>query len=297
MNPVNLDGKLIAQVIKNEIKSLIENKFSDEVKPGLVAILVNDNPASRIYLNSKTKSCAEVGIYSKIIELPVSTSESELIDLIKQLNENDKFHGILVQQPLPPHINTNRINEIISPEKDVDGFNPINMGKLLIGDECFVPCTPAGILELISRYGIAVDGKHCVIIGRSNIVGKPLAALLIQKSKRANATVTICHSGTKNVENFTRSADILVTAMGFPMFLKENMVKENSVVIDVGINRIEDRTSAKGYKIVGDVDFENVSKKVSYITPVPGGVGPMTIAMLLKNTVEAAMKISGIKNV
>lgn len=297
MSAIILDGKKIFQEIKDEIQLEVKNDFKGDVRPGLVTIIVGNNPASRIYVNSKAKACAEVGMYSEVIELSESTSENELLDLIRKLNEDSKFHGILVQQPLPHHIDTMKINETINPDKDVDGFHPINVGRLLLGEECFVPCTPAGIVELMNRYKIQVSGKHVVIIGRSNIVGKPLSALLIQKNKTLNATVTICHSGTKNIEEFTRIADIVITAMGSPFFLKENMVKENSVVIDVGINRIEDSSSSKGYKIVGDVDFENVSKKVNYITPVPGGIGPMTIAMLLKNVLFAAKRIEGIVNV
>ncbi|MEJ5305415.1 MAG: bifunctional methylenetetrahydrofolate dehydrogenase/methenyltetrahydrofolate cyclohydrolase FolD [Ignavibacteria bacterium] len=291
-----LDGKNTAALIRNRIKEIIEKDFKPRnFQPGLVAIIVGKNPASKIYVNSKAKACQEVGIFSKVIELEESISQNELVDLIKQLNINPKYHGILVQQPLPPHINTQFVNESIDPDKDVDGFHPVNMGKLLLGEECFVPCTPLGIIELLKHYKIDLSGKDVVIIGRSNIVGKPLAAMLMQKNKFTNATVTICHSATKDISFYTKNADIVIAAIGKSEFLKADMIKENAIVIDVGINRVEDLNSEKGYRIVGDVKFDEVSEKASYITPVPGGVGPMTIAMLLKNTLIASSKFYGLE--
>lgn len=295
MNATILDGKKISQIIKDEIKKIISEKFLPKnLRPGLAAIIVGDNPASKVYVSSKAKACEEVGIKSKVYQLDKNTSQNELIKLIEELNDDPEIHGILVQQPLPDKINENLINEIIDPRKDVDGFHPINLGRLLIGEECFVPCTPLGIIELLTRYDISLEGKNVVVIGRSNIVGKPLAALLMQKNKKTNATVTVCHSATKNIEEFTRKAEVVIAAMGKPEFLNSSMIKENSIVVDVGINRIEDVNSQKGYRIVGDVKFDDVIQKAAYLTPVPGGVGPMTISMLLKNTLIAGSKILGI---
>lgn len=291
-----LDGKNTSALIRNEIKKIIDREYKPRnFQPGLVAILVGNNPASKIYVSSKVKACGEVGIYSKVIELEEATSQNDLIDIIKQLNINPKFHGILVQQPLPKHINTEVVNETIEPSKDVDGFHPVNMGKLLLGEPCLKPCTPLGIIELLKHYQIDLSGKNVVVIGRSNIVGKPLAAMLIQKNKFTNATVTICHSATKDISFFTKNADVVIAAIGKPEFLKAEMIKDDAVVIDVGINRVEDLNSKKGYRIVGDVKFDEVCEKASYITPVPGGIGPMTIAMLLKNTLIASSKIYGLE--
>lgn len=296
MSATILDGKKISQLIKDEIKKIISEKFlPNNLRPGLAAIIVGDNPASKVYVSSKARACEEVGIKSKVFQLDKNTSQNELIKLIEELNVDPEIHGILVQQPLPDKINTNLINEIIDPRKDVDGFHPVNLGRLLIGEECFVPCTPLGIIELLTRYDISLAGNNVVVIGRSNIVGKPLAALLMQKNKRTNATVTVCHSATKNIEEFTRKADVVIAAMGKPEFLSSSMIKENSIVVDVGINRIEDVNSQKGYRIVGDVKFEDVVQKAAYLTPVPGGVGPMTISMLLKNTLIASSKFFGIE--
>lgn len=296
MSATILDGKKISQLIKDEIKKIISEKFlPNNLRPGLAAIIVGDNPASKVYVSSKARACEEVGIKSKVFQLDKNTSQNELIKLIEELNVDPEIHGILVQQPLPDKINTNLINEIIDPRKDVDGFHPVNLGRLLIGEECFVPCTPLGIIELLTRYDISLAGNNVVVIGRSNIVGKPLAALLMQKNKRTNATVTVCHSATKNIEEFTRKADVVIAAMGKPEFLSSSMINENSIVVDVGINRIEDVNSQKGYRIVGDVKFEDVVQKAAYLTPVPGGVGPMTISMLLKNTLIASSKFFGIE--
>jgi len=283
-----LDGKKTASEIRGELKTEI-SKLVEQGKniPGLVAILVGENPASEIYVRSKAKDCEEIGMRSKVEKLPSDTSETRLLDLVKQYNEDKNFHGILVQLPLPKHIDEEKIIEAISPKKDVDGFHPISIGNLVIGKDTFVSCTPAGIHELLMRYKIETKGRHVVVVGRSNIVGKPIANIMLQKKDGANSVVTICHSAAKDISDYTRQADILIAAIGSPKFIKKDMVKEGVVVVDVGINRIEDKSSSKGYKIVGDVDFDEVASKCSYITPVPGGVGLMTRAMLLKNTFKA----------
>ncbi|MDP4197819.1 MAG: tetrahydrofolate dehydrogenase/cyclohydrolase catalytic domain-containing protein, partial [Bacteroidota bacterium] len=259
--------------------------------PGLVTILVGNSPASLSYINSKSKGCIEVGMYSKVDRLPEDISEKELLSLVEAYNNDDKIHGILVQLPLPKHIDENKVIDAISPEKDVDGFHPVSLGNLVIGKDTFYPCTPAGIQELLKRYNIETKGKHVVVVGRSNIVGKPIANIMLQKKEYANAVVTVCHSAAKDLNQYTRSADILIAAIGVPGFIKADMVKEGVVVIDVGINRVEDSTRPKGYRVVGDVDFDSVAPKASYITPVPGGVGLMTIAMLLLNTMKAYSRI------
>nr|HPI37229.1 tetrahydrofolate dehydrogenase/cyclohydrolase catalytic domain-containing protein [Ignavibacteriaceae bacterium] len=270
-----IDGKKVAADIREELKVEI-NKLKAEGKkvPGLVAILVGENPASQIYVNSKAKACNEIGMLSKIEKLDASVTEDELISVVNSYNENNDFHGILVQLPLPKHINENKVINAISPEKDVDGFHPANVGNLVIGNETLFPCTPAGIQELLKRYNIPTKGKHLVVVGRSNIVGKPIANIMLQKKEFANCVVTVCHSAAGDLSRFTLDADILVAAIGIPNFIKENMVKEGALVIDVGINRVDDPSTKKGYKVVGDVDFEAVSPKTSFITPVPGGVGP-----------------------
>jgi methylenetetrahydrofolate dehydrogenase (NADP+)/methenyltetrahydrofolate cyclohydrolase len=286
-----LDGKKIAQDIRNELKSDIEKLKSDGKDiPGLVAILVGDNPASESYVKGKAKACEEIGMRAKTERFPSDMKENDLLQLIESYNNNKKFHGILVQLPLPKHIDEDKVIEAISPKKDVDGFHPISVGNLVIGKPAFRSCTPAGIQELLIRYKIETKGKHLVVLGRSNIVGKPIANIMLQKKEFANAIVTVCHSAAPDVSYYTKQADILVAAIGSPKFVKAYMVKDGVVVIDVGINRVEDKSATKGYRLVGDVDFEEVSKKASYITPVPGGVGPMTIAMLLKNTYEGFIK-------
>lgn len=291
METIILDGKLVAQTIKNEIKEkTFELQSKKNVTPGLALLLVGDNPASKVYVNSKAKTCEELGLMSIIYELPTNTSEESVLKIIKEWNSNDTIHGILVQLPLPKHISENKVIEAISPEKDVDGFHPINFGKLVLGLDGFVPCTPAGIIEIMKFYNIKPDKKNVVVIGRSNIVGKPMLNLLYQKREWSNATVTICHTGTQNLHYYTQNADIIIAAMGFPYFLKAEHIKEGAVIIDVGINRIEDKTKKSGYRLVGDVDFENCFPKCSAITPVPGGVGPLTIAMLMSNTLKAASK-------
>ncbi len=286
-----LDGKKIAKDIREELKTDIQ-KLKDEGKnvPGLVAIIVGDDHASKIYVKSKGKACDEIGMRSKTEEIPDSISEEELLKLIESYNNNRDYHGILVQFPLPEHISEEKVSEAISPQKDVDGFHPISVGKLVIGKDTFHSCTPAGIQELLIRYDIDTKGKHIVVLGRSNIVGKPIANIMLQKKEHANSIVTICHSAAPDVSYYTKQADILIAAIGVPEFVKSDMVKEGVVVIDVGINRVKDESKPKGYRLVGDVAFEEVMQKASYITPVPGGVGPMTIAMLLKNTYEGYIK-------
>jgi methylenetetrahydrofolate dehydrogenase (NADP+)/methenyltetrahydrofolate cyclohydrolase len=289
-----IDGKKIAADIREEIKYKIAALIkAGKNVPGLVTILVGEDPGSQIYVNNKGKACLHVGMRSKSEKLNDSVSEKELLDLVRYYNENKDYHGILVQLPLPKHINEDKIIEAISPTKDVDGFHPISIGNLVIGKDSFVSCTPLGVQELLKRYKIETSGKHVVVLGRSNIVGKPVALLLLQKKENANAIVTICHSASKDLSQYTKTADILIAAIGQPGFVKEDMVKEGVVVIDVGINRIKDSTHPKGSRVVGDVDFIGVSKKASYITPVPGGVGPMTIAMLLQNTYKAYNKYEG----
>lgn len=287
-----LDGKKIAADIKSELKLKVQKLREQNLKPpGLAAILVGDNPASQVYVKSKGKSCDEIGYNSRIETLSENISEVELLAVVKRYNEDENFHGILVQLPLPKQIDENKIINAISPQKDVDGFHPFNVGELVIGNETLYPCTPAGIQEILKRYDIETKGKHVVILGRSNIVGKPIANILLQKKKFANAVVTVCHSAAKDLKRFTLQADILIAALGSPNFVTADMIKDGAVVIDVGINRIPDENAPKGYKIVGDVLFDEVSKKSSFITPVPGGVGPMTIAMLLQNTFLAYSKI------
>ena len=289
-----IDGKKTASEIRSELKIEI-SKLAQLGKniPGLVAILVGESPASEIYVRSKAKACEEIGMRSKVEKLSANIDEEELLALVRKYNNDNNYHGILVQLPLPKHISEDKVIETISPQKDVDGFHPISIGNLVIGKDTFVSCTPAGIQELLTRYKIETKGKHVVVLGRSNIVGKPIANIMLQKKEGANSIVTICHSATKNISFYTRQADILIAAIGSPNFVKSDMVKEGVVVIDVGINRVEDKNSKKGYRVVGDVEFDSVAPLTSFITPVPGGVGPMTIAMLLKNTFKAYMKIGG----
>ena len=289
-----IDVKKTAQDIRTELKIKIDKlKAAAKGVPGLVAILIGDDPASNLYVNSKSKACNEIGMKTVTEKRSTDTSEKEVLSLIEYYNNNNEFHGILVQLPLPKHICEDKIIEAISPKKDVDGFHPISVGNLVIGKKAFRSCTPAGIQELLIRYNIETKGKHVVVLGRSNIVGKPIANILLQKKEHANSIVTVCHSAATDVSYYTRQADILIAAMGSPKFVKADMVKDGVAVIDVGINRVEDGTAKKGYRVVGDVDFDEVSKKAAYITPVPGGVGPMTIAMLLKNTFEAFIKYGG----
>lgn len=275
-----LSGKIVSARVKDELKKEVEELSQRGKQTGLAVVLVGDDSASKVYVRNKEKACEEVGIYSEVHRLSENTSEEELLKLINKLNENDKIDGILVQLPLPKHLDDKVIIDNIKPEKDVDAFHPSNVGKIMIGDYDFLPCTPAGIMELIHESGVEVDGKTCVVIGRSNIVGKPMSMLLLHE----NGTVTTCHSHTKNLAEVTKSADILVAAVGIPKFVKADMVKPGAVVIDVGMDRDENG------KLCGDVDFNEVEPVAGAITPVPGGVGPMTIAMLMRNTVTASKK-------
>jgi len=291
-----LDGKKVAEQIKTELKEKVDKLIAENKKvPGLVTIMVGDNPASHSYVNSKSKSSTAIGMLSKVEKLPAETTEDELIELVEKYNYDKNYHGILVQLPLPKHINEDRVIMAINPDKDVDGFHPISVGKLVIGQDTFLPCTPAGIQELFKRYNIETTGKHVVVVGRSNIVGKPITNIMFQKKQWANSIVTICHTAANDLSVYTKQADILIAAIGQPNFIKADMVKDGVVVIDVGINRVEDANLPKGYRIVGDVDFENVAPKSSYITPVPGGVGLLTVAMLLSNTYKAYAMKEGIK--
>jgi methylenetetrahydrofolate dehydrogenase (NADP+) / methenyltetrahydrofolate cyclohydrolase len=277
-----IDGKLLAKQMRTAIKEDVEKLKEKNITPGLSMILVGDNPASKTYVRAKRKACEELGINSVITEFPETITEEQLLDEIARLNKEEAVHGILVQLPLPKHINVQAVIEKISPNKDVDGFHPINVGKLTLGQEGFLPCTPIGILSMLKSKNIPIAGKHVVVIGRSNIVGKPVGQLLLKE----NATVTYCHSLSENIKNITKLADILIAAVGQPKLITEDYIKEGAVVIDVGVNRLDDG------KLCGDVDFIEVEKKASFITPVPGGVGPMTITMLLYNTVKAANELS-----
>jgi len=284
-----ISGTQVAQEIRGELKKQVDElKQKKGITPKLVMIRVGEDPASVSYVSGKSKASEELGIVSDTIVYPEDTKEEVLLSKIEELNKDPLVDGILVQLPLPKHINTDRVLNAINPEKDVDGFHPINVGKLLIGEPYFMPCTPHGAVELMVRSGNSPEGKHVVICGRSNIVGKPLMAILVQKKPRANATVTVCHTGTKNLAEITRQADILVAAMGAPKAITADMVKEGVVVIDVGVNRIPDATKKSGFRLIGDTDFEAIKEKAKAITPVPGGVGPMTVTMLMMNTVRAA---------
>jgi len=283
-----LDGKKTAADIKTEIAAEVKKRIaSGKRPPHLAAILVGADGASETYVSSKAKSCETVGFASSVIRYDSGVSERELLLKIQEVNENPLIDGLIVQLPLPPHINVQKITEAILPEKDVDGFHPVNVGRMMQNLPCFLPATPMGILTLMDRYKIETAGKHCVVIGRSNIVGMPLSVLLARNSYPGNCTVTLCHSKTIDIASVSRTADILVAALGKPGFVKTGMVKEGAVVIDVGITRISDASAKNGYRISGDVDFENVAAKCSYITPVPGGIGPMTIVGLLQNTLKA----------
>ncbi len=284
-----IDGKKISQDIKNEVK-IAAGKFNLEngFFPGLAFILVGENPASQSYVKSKGKACEDIGFYSVTERLPATVSEHEVLSLIGRFNNDSKIHGILVQLPLPKHINEQRVIEAISPLKDVDGFHPASVGKMMIGIDTFFPCTPYGIVELLKRSNIDPSGKHVVVVGRSNIVGKPIANMLVQKKEWANAVVTIAHTGAKDISYYTKQADILIAAVGKAKAITKEMVKPGVVVIDVGINRIEDSSAKNGTRLVGDVDYDGVKEVASAMTPVPGGVGPMTIAMLMVNTLKAA---------
>lgn len=288
-----IDGEAIAAEVRNEVKVGVDKLKASGITPCLAAVLVGDVPASQVYVRTKRKACEHVGL-SSVLHTPAGDiPEAQLLALIDQLNDDPAVHGILIQLPLPDHVDEAKVIERLSPSKDVDGFHPSNVGKLVIGMDTFKPCTPAGVQELLVRSGIEIAGKHAVVIGRSNIVGKPMANLLVQKHKDANATVTVCHSRTRDLAALTRQADILIAALGSPHIVTADMVKPGAVVIDVGINRVDDASAKKGYRIVGDVDFDAVSQVASAITPVPGGVGPMTVAMLMVNTLKAARMTLG----
>ena len=288
---VLLDGKKISNDIKDEITEEVNKmKANGEKVPHLAAVIVGNDGASLTYVGSKVRACERVGFESTMVRMSNTTSEIELLDKIHELNDNDDIDGFIIQLPLPKQINTQRVLMAVNSEKDVDGFHPTNFGKMALDMSTFIPATPFGILELLERYKVETKGKHTVVIGRSHIVGRPMSILMGRKGFPGNSTVTLTHSQTKNITQITSQADIIISALGVPGFLKAEMVKEGAIIVDVGISRVKDASSQKGYRIVGDVDFKNVSKKASYITPVPGGVGPMTIAMLLLNTLEACKK-------
>lgn len=293
MSAVVIDGKAVAAEVKSDVAEKVRRLNEKGVKPCLAVILVGNNPASVSYVTGKRKALLEAGMVDKSIELPETITEGELLSEIDRLNKDSSVHGILVQLPLPKHISEEKVTCAISPEKDVDGFHPVNMGNLLSGKKGFIPCTPHGVLVLLEKAGIDTKGKRAVVIGRSNIVGKPMAVLLSRKEY--NSTVTLCHTGTKDMAEITRQADIIVVASGHPGTLTADMVKDGAVVIDVGVNRIPDSSKKSGFRLVGDADFEGLKEKASFITPVPGGVGPMTIAMLIYNTLEAAENLAGVE--
>ncbi|MBO6176287.1 MAG: bifunctional methylenetetrahydrofolate dehydrogenase/methenyltetrahydrofolate cyclohydrolase FolD [Treponema sp.] len=286
MSAVIIDGKAVAAKVKRDVAAKVASLNEKGIRPCLAVVLVGDNPASVSYVTGKRKALAEAGMVDRSVILPAETSEEEVLRLIDELNKDPEVHGILVQLPLPKHIDEKKVTNAILPEKDVDGFHPVNVGKLVTGEDGFLPCTPNGITVLLKEAGIETSGKKCVVIGRSNIVGKPMALLMLRKE--FNATVTVCHTGTKNIAEFTKDADIVIAASGHPSTLTADMIKEGAVVIDVGVNRIPDSSKKSGFRLVGDVDFEGIKEKASFITPVPGGVGPMTIAMLIYNTLQAA---------
>ena len=284
-----ISGKEIAQEIRAELKKEVEQLREEGIVPGLAVVLVGEDPASQVYVRMKGKASEKLGLHSETIVLPGTTSEAELLEVIDRLNASHEIHGILVQAPVPRHINFNTLIERIDPRKDVDGFHPVNIGRLAAGDEkAFRPCTPYGIQQMLLRSGVEIEGAHAVIVGRSNIVGRPMASLLLQYSRGGNATVTVCHSRTRNLPGITKLADILIVAIGRANFVTGDMIKPGAVVVDVGVNRVDDPAAEKGYRLVGDVEFDTAARVARAITPVPGGVGPMTITMLLHNTIQAA---------
>lgn len=284
-----IDGTAVARSVREQVACDVERLTAGGLRPGLAVVLVGDDPASAVYVRSKGKACEEAGIHSVTIKLPAETSQAELIAQVDALNADPAIHGILVQMPLPRHLDADAVIRRIRPDKDVDGFHPVNVGKNLIGErDGFVPCTPAGVQELLVRCGVPTRGAECVIVGRSNIVGKPMMALMVQSHEGANSTVTVCHSATRDLAAHVKRADILIVAAGKPNMITGDMLNPGAVVIDVGINRVEDTSAPRGYRLVGDVEFQSAKEVASLITPVPGGVGPMTIAMLLRNTVKAA---------
>jgi methylenetetrahydrofolate dehydrogenase (NADP+)/methenyltetrahydrofolate cyclohydrolase len=284
-----IDGVAIARSVREQVACDVERLSAEGIRPGLAVVLVGDDPASAVYVRSKGKACQEAGIHSVTIRLPADTGQEELLAQVDSLNDDPEIHGLLVQMPLPRHLDADAVIRRIRPDKDVDGFHPVNVGKNLIGErDGFVPCSPAGVQELLVQSGVETRGAECVIVGRSNIVGKPMMTLMVQSHEGANSTVTVCHSATRNLAAHVRRADILIAAIGRPGMITGDMLRPGAVVIDVGINRVEDVSRPRGYRLVGDVDFESAKEVASLITPVPGGVGPMTIAMLLRNTVKAA---------
>lgn len=288
-----IDGKQLAANMRADIaKQVAQLKAEKGVTPGLGVILIGMDPASTSYVTAKEKACEEAGMFSLDVRVPAETTQAEALALVQQMNADPRIHGILVQLPLPKHIDEAAVINAIAPEKDVDGFTPINVGRMMIGETCFLPCTPHGIIQMLISAGVETSGKHAVVIGRSNIVGKPVAHLLMRKAKGGNATVTVCHTGTKDLASFTKQADILVVAAGRPATVTGDMIKPGAVVIDVGVNRVPDATKKNGFRLVGDVDFDSAKEVASLITPVPGGVGPMTITMLLYNTLESAQRFA-----
>jgi methylenetetrahydrofolate dehydrogenase (NADP+)/methenyltetrahydrofolate cyclohydrolase len=289
-----ISGKDVSGQIREELKGRAARLKEKGIVPGLAVVLVGEDPASVSYVTAKAKAAEEIGIFETTINMPPTASEEEVLKTVDGLNRDARYNGFLVQLPLPKYVSSEKVINLISPEKDVDGFHPVNVGKMLRGEPCPLPCTPYGVVQLLVRSGYSPEGKHVVICGRSNIVGKPLAVLLIQKKKGANATVTVCHTGTKDLARFTLQADILVAAMGAPQVIKAEMVRPGCVVVDVGVNRVADPSSPKGFRLVGDCDFEPIKEKAEAITPVPGGVGPMTVTMLMMNTIEAAERKAGL---
>jgi len=289
-----IDGKQVAADMRAELKEEVAKLAQNGIVPGLGVILVGEDPASRSYVTAKERACEELGIYSDDNRLDAQTSQQDLMALVAKMNADPKINGILVQLPLPKHLNEAQVLLAIDPDKDGDGFHPTNVGKMIVGEKAFLPCTPHGVVQLLIRNGVTLEGARVVIVGRSNIVGKPLANMLMQKNATGNATVTVCHTRTKDVAKHTREADIVIAAAGRPNTVTADMIKEGAVVIDVGVNRVEDASKKRGYRLVGDVDFEAVKEKASLITPVPGGVGPMTITMLLYHTVESAKRAAGL---
>ena len=287
-----ISGKEVSALIREELKGRAARLKDKGIVPGLAVVLVGEDPASVSYVTAKARAAEEIGMFETTIRMPADASEQEVLKKVDELNRDSRYNGFLVQLPLPKYVSSEKVINLIAPDKDVDGFHPVNVGKMLRGEPCPLPCTPYGVVQLLVRGGYDPDGKHVVICGRSNIVGKPLAALLMQKKKGANATVTVCHTGTKNLPGFTRQADILVAAMGAPKVITADMIREGCVVIDVGVNRVEDPSCPKGFRLVGDCDFEAMKEKAEAITPVPGGVGPMTVTMLMMNTIEAAERLA-----
>jgi methylenetetrahydrofolate dehydrogenase (NADP+) / methenyltetrahydrofolate cyclohydrolase len=289
-----ISGKDVSSQVREELKGRAARLKEKGIVPGLAVVLVGEDPASVSYVTAKAKAAEEIGIFETTIRMPVTSTEEEILKTVDDLNKDGRYNGFLVQLPLPKYVSSEKVINLISPEKDVDGFHPVNVGKMLRGEPCPLPCTPYGVVQLLVRSGYSPEGKHVVICGRSNIVGKPLAVLLMQKKKGANATVTVCHTGTPDLPRFTLQADILVAAMGAPRVIKAEMVRPGCVVVDVGVNRVADPTCPKGFRLVGDCDFEPIKEKAEAITPVPGGVGPMTVTMLMMNTIEAAERKAGL---